>query len=80
MTGKRLRAIREAYGLSASELSDMLGIERTYWSRWEHGRRPVPLDVAWKLTQMFEVDLDYILAGDVRSVPPAVQAKLRSPR
>lgn len=74
--GKRLRAIRVANGLRSSEMAARLDVERTYWTRWELGNRPIPHDMAWHLTQMFEVDLDYILAGEVKSVPAAVQAKL----
>lgn len=74
--GARLRALREAHNLKPSEISDALGIERTYWTRWEKGVRPIPNDVAHQLTQMFEVDLDYILAGDTRAVPVALQTRL----
>ncbi len=74
--GERLRRIREAHGLKASEISDSLGVERTYWSRWERGARPIPPDIAYLLTQMFEVDLDYILVGVIKSVPPDLQMRL----
>lgn len=77
LVGERLRAIREANNLRPSEIAAMLGVERTYWTRWEKGRRPIPPPEAWKLTQMFEVDLDFILAGEMKSVPPALQAAIR---
>ena len=74
--GGRLKSIREAYGLKPSEIADKLGVERTYWSRWETGARPIPIDMAYALTQMFEVDLDYVLSGDLRAVPLDVRERL----
>jgi transcriptional regulator with XRE-family HTH domain len=74
--GERLRAIREAAGLKPSEIAEMLEVERTYWTRWEKGHRPIPTDMAWRLTRMFEVDLDYILAGETRSLSAKVQRAL----
>lgn len=76
--GERLRAIRESNNLSPSQMADLLGVERTYWTRWEKGHRPIPTPEAAKLTEMFEVDLDYILVGNTKSVPAEVQAALRA--
>ncbi len=60
---RRLRAIRRANGLTAAEMARLLEIERTYWTRWERGHRPIPNDMIWRITQLFEVDFDYVLAG-----------------
>ena len=76
--GERLRLIREAAGLKPAEMAELLGVERTYWTRWEKGHRPVPNDICWQLTERFDVDLDYILAGSTKSVPAEMQAKLRT--
>ena len=74
--GARLKAIREAHNLIGAKVADMLGVERTYWSRWETGTRPIPVDIAYQITTLFEVDLDFIYLGDLRSVPPELQSKL----
>lgn len=76
--GERLRAIRIANGLKQNEIASLLGVEPPYWSRWERGHRPIPLPEAARLTELFDVDLDYILLGSVKSVPAGVQAALRS--
>jgi transcriptional regulator with XRE-family HTH domain len=74
--GERLRALRLANGLKQSEMANLLGIDPPHWSRWERGHRPIPTDMAWQLTQLFEVDLDYIFAGETRSVPVEMQRAL----
>lgn len=74
--GKRLKALREAHDLNSAELAARLDVQRTYWSRWETGKRPIPPDIAFRLTTIFPVDLDYIYLGDLRQVPVELQTKL----
>lgn len=76
--GERLKAVRLAHGLKALDIAIMLGCEPNYWSRWENGRRPIPLDMAYKLTKVFEVDLDYIFLGDIRAIPMDLRGRLSS--
>jgi transcriptional regulator with XRE-family HTH domain len=67
--GERLRLLREALGLKPSEMADRLGIERTYWSRFEGGKRPITNDVAALLVERFGVTLDFILLGRKDKLP-----------
>lgn len=62
--------------MKASQIADALGVERTYWSRWENGARPIPVDQAYALTGLFRVDLDYILTGELRDVHPELRPLL----
>lgn len=75
--GKRLRIIREGYGLKPSEIADILGIERTYWSRFEGGKRVVSNEVAYLLTEKFGVTTDFILLGRWDKLPLDVAERLR---
>ena len=61
--GQRLSLIRRAHGLKPAEISDMLGIERTYWSRFEGGKRAITDNVAALLVDRFSVTLDFIVLG-----------------
>lgn len=61
--GHRLMLLREALGLKPAEIADMLGIERTYWSRFEGGRRAITETVAALLVDRFGVTLDFIILG-----------------
>lgn len=75
--GARMRLIREAYGLKPAEIADMLGIERTYWSRFEGGRRPINDEVAYLLVDRFHVTLDFLMLGRWETLRLDVAEKLR---
>jgi transcriptional regulator with XRE-family HTH domain len=75
--GARMRLIREAYGLKPAEIADMLGIERTYWSRFEGGRRPINDEVAYLLVDRFKVTLDFLILGRWETLRLDVAEKLR---
>ena len=61
--GARLALIRAAFDLSKAEISDMLEIPRSHWSRFELGQRAIPYDKAARLVQRFGVSLDFIFLG-----------------
>lgn len=44
--GARLALLREALGYRPAEMADALGIERTYWSRFEGGKRAITESIA----------------------------------
>lgn len=76
--GARLRLIREAHGYKPAEMADLLGIERTYWSRFEGGKRAVSDEVAYLLTVKFGITLDFLLLGHWDKLPLDVAEKLRA--
>jgi len=76
--GERLRLIRIAYGLKPSEIADDLGIERTYWSRFEGGKRAITDSVSVALVARFAVTLDFIVLGRWEKLPIDVADKLRA--
>lgn len=76
--GARMRLIREAYGLKPAEIADMLDIERTYWSRFEGGRRPINDEVAYLLVERFNVTLDFLMLGRWDTLRLDVAEKLRA--
>jgi transcriptional regulator with XRE-family HTH domain len=76
--GHRLMLLREALGLRPSEMADLLGIERTYWSRFETGKRPITMGVAALLVHRFGVTLDFIFLGNWAGVPLDLAEKMRA--
>jgi len=76
--GRRLRIVREALGLKPSQIADALGIERTYWSRFENGIRPVTPITAALLRQRFGVPLGYIILGEWAELPHDLATKMRA--
>ncbi|TRD21887.1 helix-turn-helix domain-containing protein [Palleronia caenipelagi] len=67
--GFRLGLLREYLGKSPSEMADSLDIPRTYWSRFERGRRPVSDTVAALLVSRFGVTLDFLMLGRWDKLP-----------
>ncbi len=75
--GNRLRAMREALDLRPSEIADQVGMERTYWSRFEGGKRQLTLDMAYKICKAYPVTLDYLFLGRVHSLRDDIASKIR---
>lgn len=76
--GRRLRLLRLAFDLSPSEMADTLGIERTYWTRYEKGRQGLSDSVAALLCIRFGVTLDWLILGDWSKLPFDLSEKIRS--
>ena len=76
--GARMRLVREAFNLKPAEIADMLGIERTYWSRFEGGRRPINDEVAYLLVDRFGITLDFLMLGRWDTLRLDVAEKLRA--
>lgn len=75
--GHRLMLLREALDLKPSEIADMLGLERTYWSRFEGGKRAITESVAAILVERFGVTLDFIILGRWDKLPLDLAEKMR---
>ena len=76
--GFRLRLLREALELSPSQMADALAIERTYWSRFENGRRSITDTTAALLVARFGVTLDFIVLGKWDKLPLDLATKMRA--
>ncbi len=49
MTGKEIKELREAIGVSQNVFSDYLGVEHSTLSRWERNLHPVGFKAALRL-------------------------------
>lgn len=76
--GHRLMLLREALGLKPSEMADLLGIERTYWSRFEGGKRAITDASAALLCDRFGVTLDFLILGKWHMLPLELSQKMRA--
>ena len=76
--GYRMKLLREALGLRPGEISDMLGVERTYWSRFEGGKRPVTEAFAALLVDKFGITLDFLILGRWSGLPLGLAEKMRA--
>lgn len=59
--GKRLRELRLERGLSQEKLGELAGLDRTYISSAEAGRRNVSLKTIYKLAEALGVEASELL-------------------
>ncbi|MFV1591275.1 helix-turn-helix transcriptional regulator [Phaeobacter sp. JH20_12] len=76
--GYRLSLLRRALGLQPSEIADLLGIERTYWSRTEGGKRAASKELAALLVDRFGVTMDFVILGQWGGLPLELATKMRA--
>lgn len=76
--GYRMMLLREALELKPSEIADILGIQRTYWSRSERGHRAITEQMAAALVERFGVTLDFLILGKWDKLPLDLAEKMRS--
>lgn len=76
--GYRMMLFREALDLSPSQIADNLDIPRTYWSRFEGGKRAITDDVAAMLVERFGLTLDFLILGRWDKLPMDLADKMRA--
>lgn len=64
--------------MKPAQMADFLGIERTYWSRFEGGKRPITDAMAALLVERCEVTLDFIILGRWDRLSFSVAESLKS--
>lgn len=57
----RIRQLREARGMTQQELGKILNVQGAAISKYESGKIPLTVDTINKLTDVFEVSIDYLL-------------------
>lgn len=66
---QRLNKLREEKEYTQQFVADKLGINRSTYANWESGNIILPLDIADKLSLLYDVPLSYILGvGTIRLV------------
>ncbi|MFI6811843.1 helix-turn-helix domain-containing protein [Nonomuraea sp. NPDC050328] len=74
--GRHVRRLREARGLSLSELARRAGLGKATLSGIENGTRNPTLETLWAITAQFGVPLTALLEGQGEVYGTAVEAKL----
>lgn len=75
--GPRLKATREALGLSQEQAADETATTGTTWSKWETAERTPAVGSMLRLRAVFGVPLDWIYAGDPARLPHDLAEKLK---
>ena len=70
---RRLRDLREDHDMTQDELVSLLQMHKTTYTNYEQGKRELPFSLAIRLSQLYNVSLDYI-AGSI-SEPLPIQGE-----
>lgn len=62
-SGERIRQLRSKNGYTQDKLAQILAIDRSLLSYIETGRRECSVDLLIRISECFEVSLDYIVFG-----------------
>lgn len=57
----RLKALREAKGLSQQAVASKVGVSDTSYQHYEYGSRDIPGNILIKFSELYGVPTDYIL-------------------
>ena len=58
---QRLKDLREDKEMTQEQISKLLGIQQTVYSRYERGFQTLPIEHLLKLADFYETSTDYIL-------------------
>lgn len=58
---QRLRDMREDHDLTQTQVTALLGIQQTVYSRYERGYQTIPLELLIQLADYYKVSVDYLL-------------------
>lgn len=60
----RLKFLREKKGMKQTELGRLLNVKDSAISKYESGKIPLTSDTLLRLSQIFDVSIDYLLCND----------------
>ncbi len=66
----RIRDLREDRDLTQSQIAEYLMCDRSLYSKYERGERPLPLELAIRLADLYRVSLDYLVGRSGDRTPP----------
>lgn len=77
--GERICRLRNERNMSQGDLADALEVSRQSISKWEtHGSVP-DLDKLVKLSELFDISLDELIAGKEKAGKPAATPEIEQP-
>ena len=82
---KNIRSLRQRYGYTQTQLSGMINIDRTYYSRIENAKVSPAIEIVISLAETFHLSLDALLREELDPsslpdlIPAAEEPSPRSP-
>lgn len=68
---ERLRKLRDELGVTQQTVADALKVSRPAYTKWENGEREPDNDTLLKLSDYFNVSVDYLLEKTDDPTPPS---------
>ena len=65
----RIRDLREDADLTQQQVAALLLCDQSLYSKYERGERPLPLEFAEKLADVYGVSTDYLLGRTLVKTP-----------
>lgn len=69
MKYKRLKDLREDKDLFQKDIAKLLNISQQYYSEYENGKRPIPVEYLITLARFYNTSIDYIVGFTNNSKP-----------
>lgn len=76
MVARRLIAAREALGLTKAEFADIIGIDRSSYTKIEKGLKPLLPPTARVIFQLYGLDMNYFYLGQLGGLPSSLSSKV----
>lgn len=64
LSGERIRQLRKQKGYTQEKPAQALNIDRSFYSRIESGKTSCSVDSLVRLSELFDVSLDYLVLGE----------------
>ena len=58
---RRIRDLRHDHDLKQTQLAKILGMSQTGYSKYETGENDIPTEILIRLSQLYNVNIDYLL-------------------
>lgn len=69
MKYQRLKDLREDKDIYQKDVAKLLNISQQYYSEYENGKRPIPVEYLIKLAEFYNTSIDYIV-GITNEIKP----------
>ena len=74
--GARLDAIRVATGLDKGVFADTVDIDASSYSKIIKGEKPLKIDMGFRVSERWNVSLDYLYRGALDGLPSSLSTKI----
>lgn len=65
---EQLKTLRKINGLTQKELAEKLKIKQNLYSDWENGKSEPNIEMLVRISDYFDVSLDYLMGGKMKNI------------